>query len=1126
MSWDLNTRVSNLEVSVAYNPAIRDLDMNGYAIINFDLSGVDLSGETLTNATLNNPTINNGNFLSGNITATSGAFNNISTGTISVSSSLTMNPIAIGSNAGQTNQSLNSIAIGTDAGQSNQSTNSIAIGHNAGESNQSTSAISIGFNAGSCNQSHDTVAIGHNAGFNGQNEHSIAIGRDAGRSNQGSNAIAIGYYAGRTNQGSNSIAINASLTDLSASANSLYINPIRNSTGSSNQFNSLYYNATSKEVSYLPNEYINVKTYGAVGDGVTDDTTAIQNCMNANGGNVIFFPEGVYAISSALDLSGVSNVNNTIFVGVGASVYDTFITAGSSTILQTSNSANILNIRPTTINDNRINGVSLRNLSFAYKTPLSVTSGTALTISRSWYFNIDNVIISQAYKGIVFNGCHYANVSNVEYYGTRKPLDISGTIIEINSDYYLTAGIPTYAYGYTIFFNNCYFTSGFGAGFEFFKRYSLKITAGDGICFNNCYFGGATEANVYMKAGQGTAPVGGSQYDNIVNTRFNNCYMDVYANGTPIGLKIEHEPDISSSITGIFLTNTFINYTQNGIYVDYPQLGFREPSINIDNCSIQPFTGGAVISYPNQSAIKAFGGARSHFQISNSKLAADLSGFCIDVSGIFSLQSTGNLLLPDTGGCIYYSGTNTSMTLVGNMVQAANSSVPDLSFNTGATISNFSFSGNQSQYTGNNNFSGIKQSETPISIGVTSGCNSQGPSAIAIGTNSGFTGQDSNAIAIGSNAGQTNQRSNAVAIGRLTGSSNQGTNAIAIGFTAGFTNQGTNAVAIGVTAGSNNQGSNSIAIGNLSGLSNQGTNAVAIGSQAGQTAQGTNAIAIGRTAGSSNQGVNSVGVGVNAGGNNQGTNAVAVGVNAGNSGQGSNAIAIGSSAGQCNQGTTAIAIGFQAGTSGQGSNAIAIGSNAGRTGQSNNCIAIGALAGQTGQLNNTIIINALGTDVSSIDANACYIAPIRNATFTNSLGYDVNSREVVYSSKTFVIDHPTDKNKYLQHACLEGAEAGVYYRGQAIITNKEFVLVKIPEYVNKIASELTVYATRIYDGKLRHCGVSQVFNNSFMIYSDDNGEFNWVLYGKRLNIEVEPSKEEYELKRSNEDSPYTYLVKK
>ena len=39
--------------------------------------------------------------------------------------------------------------------------------------------------------------------------------------------------------------------------------------------------------------------------------------------------------------------------------------------------------------------------------------------------------------------------------------------------------------------------------------------------------------------------------------------------------------------------------------------------------------------------------------------------------------------------------------------------------------------------------------------------------------------------------------------------------------------------------------------------------------------------------------------------------------------------------------------------------------------------------------------------------------------------------------KTFIINHPLDDSKYLVHACLEGPEAGIYYRGDGEITNNE-----------------------------------------------------------------------------------------
>ena len=71
---------------------------------------------------------------------------------------------------------------------------------------------------------------------------------------------------------------------------------------------------TPTDKAFLPG---NVRRYGAVGDGLTDDTTAIQNAINAtgaNGGDVVF-PAGTYIIASSLDLSDRRSVR---LVGVGS----------------------------------------------------------------------------------------------------------------------------------------------------------------------------------------------------------------------------------------------------------------------------------------------------------------------------------------------------------------------------------------------------------------------------------------------------------------------------------------------------------------------------------------------------------------------------------------------------------------------------------------------------------------------------------------------------------------------------------------------------------------------------------------------------------------------------------------
>src|SRR5215469_818756 len=58
--------------------------------------------------------------------------------------------------------------------------------------------------------------------------------------------------------------------------------------------------------------WANVKTnYGAAGDGVADDTAAIQNALNALGPNnpTLYLPAGTYRITHTLSLAAQQYVN-------------------------------------------------------------------------------------------------------------------------------------------------------------------------------------------------------------------------------------------------------------------------------------------------------------------------------------------------------------------------------------------------------------------------------------------------------------------------------------------------------------------------------------------------------------------------------------------------------------------------------------------------------------------------------------------------------------------------------------------------------------------------------------------------------------------------------------------------
>jgi len=123
-------------------------------------------------------------------------------------------------------------------------------------------------------------------------------------------------------------------------------------------------------------------------------------------------------------------------------------------------------------------------------------------------------------------------------------------------------------------------------------------------------------------------------------------------------------------------------------------------------------------------------------------------------------------------------------------------------------------------------------------------------------------------------------------------------------------------------------------------------------------------------------------------------------------------------------------------------------------------------------------------------------------------------------SKSFIIDHPTDADKYLVHVCLEGPEAGVYYRGVGEVTNNENTEITLPDYVSDLARDFTVQITAVYDGvKVKTYNFSEVEDNKFTVYGA-NGKFHWLVMGKRHDIVVEPNKSDVQLKGQG---PYLWI---
>lgn len=95
---------------------------------------------------------------------------------------------------------------------------------------------------------------------------------------------------------------------------------------------------------------VSAKTYGAVGDGVTNDTAAVQAAVSAAAGNTVFFPPGDYLITAAIDVPA-----NTCVMGCGYG--SRILCPGVGWLLGTTDNYGLLNVKD--VNNVRITNIRL-----------------------------------------------------------------------------------------------------------------------------------------------------------------------------------------------------------------------------------------------------------------------------------------------------------------------------------------------------------------------------------------------------------------------------------------------------------------------------------------------------------------------------------------------------------------------------------------------------------------------------------------------------------------------------------------------------------------------------------------------------------------------------------------------
>ena len=131
------------------------------------------------------------------------------------------------------------------------------------------------------------------------------------------------------------------------------------------------------------------------------------------------------------------------------------------------------------------------------------------------------------------------------------------------------------------------------------------------------------------------------------------------------------------------------------------------------------------------------------------------------------------------------------------------------------------------------------------------------------------------------------------------------------------------------------------------------------------------------------------------------------------------------------------------------------------------------------------------------------------------------------------------------HACLEGPEAGVYYRGTScILPTENFIEITLPDYVDVLMTDYTVHVIPVINDDdddddddnlfiIPVLAVSAVKKGKFKVFRNNTNNtnntntnngiscyFDYIVFAKRLSIEIEPKKAEVVLKGSG---PYTWV---